>query len=163
MAGWPIRPSRASFGPTYENERAVKDPKKDIGAPIFNLDFWQLAGMGLVVPRAAIVFTVDAVPAVSAVPYQGLAWDPDSDIPVLAVARTGVGVYDIPFVASYPDENGQAQALALIAGGGFNMSPTPNIVKVHFPAPPAAQVLVFDMAGAPADPPPTTNTLVLFW
>ena len=75
MSGWPNRASRSSFGQQYEDSTPVRDPRKQIGAQQMNLDFWQVAGMGRVSPRAFLHFTGAASPVIL---NRGEAWNPDA-------------------------------------------------------------------------------------
>lgn len=144
MGGFPNRPGRDDFGATMEDALLVENPKQDISAFIFNLSFWQLAGLSRVSPRAVIAFTVDAVPAVDGVPFQALAWDPEALLPALVIVRTGVGIYQIPFAATYPDETGTQRATALIGGFATVLGISALEAKINMVNPNTAEVRVFD-------------------
>src|SRR5678815_3401620 len=45
--GFPTRPSRSAFGPQYVNKRPVIRNDREIGQEIFNLLFWQVAGLSV--------------------------------------------------------------------------------------------------------------------
>lgn len=111
MPGFPTRPDRSAFGPTIEEERPVTNPKKEIGANTFNLDYWQVAGMGKVVSRVKLAASYNG--ATMDVDYQGLAWDPKGVVPDLVVTRTGAGIYTVDFAATYDDEQENPIAVAL--------------------------------------------------
>ena len=115
MAGFPNRPIRDNFGPTLEDTFPVTNPKKEIGAGSFNLGWWQLAGTGLVVPRA--VLFVDVVAATSATTIaQMIAWDPNQELAFLSWTYVGTGNYDLTFSTQYEDETGTLQTLVLKGG-----------------------------------------------
>lgn len=163
MPGFPARPGRDALGPTMKDALAVENPEHDIGADIFNLAFWQIGGLSRVSPRAVVAFSVDAGPAVDGVPFQALAWDSEGALSVLVITRTGLGIYAIPFAATYPDENGVQRPTNLFGGFAGNLSATPNIAKVIMTTPSAAEIRLFDMAGGAVDPPAGTNTIVALW
>lgn len=109
MSGYPKIPTRASFGPTYRDEKPVDDPETELGADVMNLAFWQVAGAGRTLPRAVLLITGATNPVVS---YQLLAFDPNGVLAALVVARSGLGDYSITFEATYTDEQGNAVAFA---------------------------------------------------
>lgn len=114
MAGFPGRPDRNEFGPTYEDERPVENPKRELGQAVVNLNMWQVAGMGLVSPKVVISTTV-AGSAVTVV-NQMLAWDPNQDLANISVSYDGVGNYSFAFQSSYPNEDGNNVSTGLIGG-----------------------------------------------
>lgn len=115
MAGFPDRPDRDSFGPTYENEDAVENPKRELGQEIVNLNMWQVAGMGLVSPKVVINCTVAGGGPVTVV-GQRLAWDPNQDLANITITYSATGIYTFAFASTYPDEDGSAIATGLIGG-----------------------------------------------
>ncbi len=118
MSGFPNRPAGPAFGPTRENEEPVQNPKRELDAADMNLNFWQVAGMGLVSPRVTLIATGSDVadPLPTPHPYQGIAWDPKQLLPDLVVTHPGPGVYQIVFQATYPDQDGVAVATSLKGG-----------------------------------------------
>ncbi len=114
MAGFPTRPNRATFGPTFENEWPVANPKKEWSADLVNLLCWQAAGLSQVVPRAVITGTVSG--GVVTTVYQGLAFDPNGTVSKLSFAYAAAGRYTFEFDQTYNDENGNARNLDLVAG-----------------------------------------------
>lgn len=112
--GFPLRTSRAAFGPKPENSKQVRDPRKQLGADIAALLMWQAAGAGLMVPTARMVFTVTA--GALALVQHTEAFMPDGGTAPVTV-RTGQGVYTFVYLASYPDEQGEAKPLVFNWGG----------------------------------------------
>ena len=140
MSGFPNRPKRTDLGPTYENERPVTNPKREIGFNIFNLDFWQLSGLGRVAPLAVLIADVSEPSPV--ITYQGLAFDPNNALGSISISY-GQSFYDIQFAAEYPDENGELVTLDIKGGIAASLDPavpalgtahiiTGNNVEVHF-------------------------------
>ena len=58
MAGFPTRINRESLGPALEDERPVRDPRREIGAQAFGLAWWQTAGLSRVSPQAVLTATL---------------------------------------------------------------------------------------------------------
>ena len=151
MAGFPNRPSRTAYGPTREDERPVQNPKRELSATDMNINFWQIAGMGLVVPRAVIGVDSLGTPSVANF-YQGLAWDPLQLLPDIIVTRNGTGDYTAVFQTTYADEQGVQIATSLLAGkaspqGTANLN---GIVEISDPQ--TANIFLFDAdAGTAVD------------
>ncbi len=122
MSGFPGRPARSHFGPTYRNAQPVYDPSKELGAQAINLLCWQVAGAGRTVPLAVLLIQGDG-----ALLLQQLAFDPRGKLENVDVEKTGTGVYKVTFEAAYPNEGGVMATLtpraALVAPqsgtGGF--------------------------------------------
>jgi hypothetical protein len=114
MGGFPGRPSRNEFGPTYEDEFPVENPKRELGQEVMNLNMWQLAGAGLVSPKVVITATVSG--STVTVTNQLLAWDPKQLLSNIAIAYNSTGNYTPTFASTYPDEKGNAVATGLIGG-----------------------------------------------
>lgn len=113
--GFPNRISRAALGPALEDTWTVTNPKRAIPAASFNLAWWQLAGAGLVVPKAVIGVTITGT--TPATTYQALAFDPDGGLPLIVWTRGSAGVYSYSFPSSqYPDENGNLVTLSFEGG-----------------------------------------------
>lgn len=113
MSGWPLRPDRDSFGPEVVNRSPVRDATREWDAAIANLIMHQCAGMGLVSPRTALVFTADVGPVVLA---RAETWNPkrQSAAPFNdpGLTRTGTGNYLVDYVTPIPDEAGIDQAVS---------------------------------------------------
>lgn len=114
MGGFPNRPDRTDFGPTYEDERPVGDTKREIAASIFNMDFWQLAGLSKVAPKVVLVCSVSG--GVVTTDSQMLAFDPNGSLSTLTWTYNGAGDYDLAFSSQYPDELGNNVNLSLDGG-----------------------------------------------
>jgi hypothetical protein len=114
MGGFPTRASRAALGPTYQNEKEVTDPQREIGALVANLNFWQVAGLSQVTPRIVIKASVSG--GVITNNFQAMAFDPDSGVSAISFVYEKVGHYSFAFASQYPDELGVNQNLSLIAG-----------------------------------------------
>lgn len=163
MSGFPNRPIRATLGPALEDEFPVTNPKKEQGADVFTLGWWQVAGAGLVVPRA--VLFVDVVAATSATTTsQMLAWDVDQSLALLGWTYVGLGNFDITFASQYVDQTDTLRTLTLL--GGFasvtdTVDELDHRARVIVTAPNTATVRVFDAAtlGTGID----RDFMVAFW
>jgi hypothetical protein len=151
MGGFPTRPNRVAFGPDYEDERAVQDTKREIGAGIFNLSFWQLAGIGRVIPKAVLFCAVAGSACTTTM--QLLSFDPNGMLGLLTWTYDGVGEYSIAFASQYPDELGNNVNLSLTGGIALatGATPLPGSVEmssgyeatINFASDPAAFVVIF--------------------
>src|SRR5690606_2327623 len=110
--GFPLRLLRSAFGPRYENEAPVKNPRTQIGDSIINALLWQVAGMNGVVPRAALVATWDTSEFV--ISHQWEAWNSNKEQSHPALTRVSAGVYRYDFAVSYQDEAGESVAVNLL-------------------------------------------------
>jgi hypothetical protein len=150
MGGFPTRPNRVAYGPDYEDERAVQDAKREIGAGIFNLGFWQLAGLGRVAPKAIMFCDVAGSTCVTA--QQLLAFDPNGLLSNMIWTYDGVGRYSVAFLNQYPDELGNSVNLALIGGIALSTASDPlvgsvvltndHVASVHFVSDPSSFVVL---------------------
>lgn len=110
MSGFPLHPSRDDFGEDLDPIPAL-NPKRDIGGQTFNLTWWQVAGAGLMVPRAWVLVSGSGVRVAAAE-----SWNPNQDgtlHPV--VARVSAGLYTVTFAASADDETGTPRLIGLQA------------------------------------------------
>jgi len=130
MSGSPLRPDRSSFGEVFVDSTAVRDPRKQMAARIMNLLTWQVAGMGLLVPRVGLYFTC----APSPVPIARVeSWNPRRESsgvyadPVMT--RTGAGNYLIEYPTTVPDELGEDQAISFLWAQAFVVNATPTTLK----------------------------------
>lgn len=152
MSGFPRRPSRAAYGPTFVNVRPVVNPEQEPGADWGNLVSWQGAGLSQAAQRATITGTV-AGSAVTTV-YQGLAWDPDSALSNITFTYVAAGRYSFEFSASYNDQNGNSQSLALVGGVVAAMNTTSLFTGiVNMTNGYSGEVRIFNSSGTLADPP----------
>ena len=117
MAGFPNRPDRSEFGPTYEDERPVENPKRELGQSVVNLNMWQVAGVGLTSPKVVISATVSG--SAVTVTNQMLAWDPSQALGNITITYDATGDYTFAFSSTYPDEDGSSIATGLIGGSVF--------------------------------------------
>jgi len=151
MAGFPNRPSRTAYGPTREDERPVQNPKRELSAEDMNINFWQIAGMGLTAPRAVIGVDSLGTP-VNPNFYQGLAWDPRQQLPDIVVTRNGTGDYTAVFQATYADEQDVQISTALLAGKASPQGTANLNGIVELPDAQTANIFIFDAdAGTPID------------
>lgn len=115
MSGYPVRLTRAALGPTLEDAYPVVNPKQQVGAAARNAYFWNIAGANLIVARSALIASWNSGSSAFDVAHQAEAWNPDGQQARPALTRIGAGNYTYLFAASYNDENGVGQAIALIA------------------------------------------------
>lgn len=111
MSGFPIRPSRNSFGPKPTDRYSVRNPVKEGGADLFDLCFWQISGMGTVSKVATAILGWDGASLTLAGSAE--AWDPDA-VYLPIVARSAAGTYTVEYAATYPDRDSVAQTTNLI-------------------------------------------------
>ena len=109
MAGFPARPHDSDFGPALVDTRPVRDETREASSRRLNLRQHQIAGMGLVGPLAWVRYAILGGPVVSLLRHAE-AWNPSaaSGAPFTApvLVRTGVGIVEIEWAATYPDETG---------------------------------------------------------
>lgn len=126
MTGWPNRPSRTGFGPTLVNPKPLTNPKTQADADAFNLAFWQLAGMGLVMPKAWAYCSG----ANGSVLQHAEVWNPNRDQPVPVGARSATGQYTLTYLGTYPDEKGNPCAPGLIFPYAFVVNNMTNAIAL---------------------------------
>lgn len=114
MGGFPTRSSRTSFGPTYEEERPVTNPKRELSQGVVNQIMWNVAGLSQVAPLAWFHCSVSGTTVT--VEDQSLAWDPDSDLGNITFSYEGEGHYKFTFASSYEDETGGSITTTIKAG-----------------------------------------------
>lgn len=113
MSAFPTRLTRAALGPKLEDAYPVVNPKQQIPASTHNANFAAVAGMSQVVHRALLISSWVSSAFVTA--QQAEAWNPDGAQPHPTLTRVAQGNYTYLFASSYLDENGVAQATALLA------------------------------------------------
>lgn len=124
-----------------------------------NLDFWQNAGMGLVVPRVAIGVDSLGTP-VNANFYQGLAWDPKQLLPDIIVTRNGIGDYTAEFASTYVDQDDVDVATSLKMGMAIPVGTANLNGIVELPDAQTANIFLFTAdTGASVD----SNFILLIW
>lgn len=140
MPGFPSRPDLAAFGPDAVNTRAVRDPSRELDAASWNLLRFQVAGLGLIAPRAYLEFLATAAVTISA---RAEAWNPRGLIsaPFTApvITRVGTGNYNVVYASPVVDEAGASVALSFTRGFGFILTPSAIVLK---------HVLVTPLAGS---------------
>ena len=150
MGGFPNRPDRTDYGPEYADERPVTDASREIAASIFNMDFWQLAGLGKIAPKAVLMCSVAG--GVVTTDEQMLAFDPNAALSTLTWTYVGVGDFDLDFSSQYPDELGNNVNLSLVGGIVLATGTSPLVgsvemvsgyeISVHFASDPTGFALV---------------------
>lgn len=156
MSGWPLRPDRDSFGPEVQNTSPVRDSRRQWDASIANLVMHQCAGMGLVVPRTALVFSASPSPVVLG---RVEAWNPHRLVAAPftdpSITRTGAGNYLVTYATPVTDEGGVEQAISFQWAAPIIANADPTVFR-HAQAAVDAQtnrlrVCIFDGANALVD------------
>jgi hypothetical protein len=162
--GFPVRPTRSTFGPDLENERRVENPRREIGAETFTLAWWQLAGMGRTSERVTLVGRWDGLAMQT--DYQAFAWDPNGQLPLLIPTRLGVGEYRVVFAATYPDEAGAQRPIELKAHAAHPQPSAlggPFIAQTRRISATEIEIKVWDASGAGAPVLADVPFLLLVW
>ena len=153
MSGLPARPTRDDYGPEIKNTRPVRDPSRELdGETVGTLMMHQLAGLGMVSPRAWVLCDGSAGASVQVVSRvegwntknaTGAPFDPPT------VTRLAVGEFAVDYNFSYPDEKGDlvsvdpkfgivvANSGAAVPGtelfhGRAHLSPSPPALKFRY-------------------------------
>lgn len=154
MAGFPSRVSHQALGGNRENVLKVTDPKKQLDVAKWNAVQWQVAGMNRVAPLVTLTIAADGSRTSGAE-----AWN-DLDAAPLRVTITHslTGVYVITAAATYPDENGVAQAVEFHGAIITAISAT-SVRPPTFTLDSATQITVYtwNAAGAATDMPFTVD------
>lgn len=156
--GYPNRPSRTSFGPKLKNPKPVTNPETQADAGAFNLDFWQISGAGLMVPRAWAV--LDATSGTMTMPANAEAWNPNKTQAAPTPARSGVGLYTLAYAASYLDNNDSSIGLAIVAAMAF---PLNSISRRIAPSTVAGTTITINLRSSPADALVDGAVMVFLW
>lgn len=129
MAGFPIRPSRSSWGVPLKDERMREDPRSELCAEQANLLFWQLAGLSMTAPLIVMQYQPDDGGAIDErIPFGVLAWDStvhtDEASPYSWVTVTvhALGDYTFTFDANADDETGASLPVTISAGAACCIS-----------------------------------------
>lgn len=114
-AGFPVRPSRASFGPEPVNSRPVRDSSREFdGEKYGRLLLFQTAGLGLMSALAWVKLNCQVGPVILA---RAESWNPNAatGAPYTApiATRQAQGHYRLEYAPEYPDHTGVLRALAL--------------------------------------------------
>lgn len=107
MSGFPTRHSLDAFGPfPRDNFGGVRgDDKVCVNKEYLNLLFWQVAGAGLMVPKAWFVFdTVNGADPTIIEHHE--TWRPKDDGPAPTPVRTGEGVWTFTYAGTVADMDG---------------------------------------------------------
>jgi hypothetical protein len=154
--GFPQRPDRDSFGPEVVNSAPVRDSRRQWDASIANLVMHQCAGLGLVSPRTALVFSASPGPAVlGRVEAWNVRRETASPYNDPTLTRTGAGNYLVTYPTPIPDDGGVDQAVSFIWALPIIANADPTVFR-HAQAAVDAQtnrmrVCIFDGANALVD------------
>lgn len=109
MPGFPARPSRLALSPlTLRNRFSVQESDMELGAVVFMLAFWQIAGCGLVVPKVRAQLIIDNA-GDETLGFSAEAWDPEGAA-IPAISKQATGHYRLVYAATYNDEAGNPVA-----------------------------------------------------
>lgn len=119
MSGWPVPPALSALadGPLVD-EKHPDDPRKDLGAEVLYLAWWQTAGLGLVLPKLVLVIE----PATPTLRLGLFSWDQTvysattSPFPWFGFTVNAGGDYEIALDATVPDMDGAMVAHGVTAG-----------------------------------------------
>jgi hypothetical protein len=111
VAGFPVRPSRAAFGPKPIDRFPVRDPARYGAANLFDLLYWQVAGLGVAGHVGFVTLTSDGTNL--SIVSSGEAWDPDGGSQP-TYSRSAAGTYAIQYAASYLDKDGNTVTTNLL-------------------------------------------------
>ena len=175
MSGFPKRATTINaFGPELENAGPIRSPKRHLSATILNLMRFQLAGMGLVVPRAVLQVSMTGIGSTPVIvtAQQFLTWDSAGVVPLVTWVRNSAGKYTWTFSAGhYPDENGNSVSLDWIGGTALpsKVSSGNHVIvgTARIDSSTSGQALLEDVNGAFSDPVGVGGTagtfLLLLW
>lgn len=105
--GLPARTSYRGLGGTRRDRFRVTNPELQVGAATVNLAHWQIAGMNRVMPLVTLTLNA-AGERVSGAE----AWNSEDAAPLrVTVTHDTTGQYQIEAASTYPDENGDEQAV----------------------------------------------------
>lgn len=114
--GFPTRISRDTLGPTLVDQYQITDETKQLGADTMNEAWWNLSGVGLVIPRVVITATVTPGTTTVSTVYQGIAWDPNGSLSNLSWVYAEAGRYTFAFSSAYNDEAGNSVSIVFSGG-----------------------------------------------
>lgn len=158
MAGFPTRPSRAAFGPTFRNATAgVTNPETHAGAALLGLLAWQAAGNSVAGNLTWALLAWDG--AALTLSASAEAWDSTSAV-LPTVARTSAGLYTVTYAASYADETAALITTNLRAAICAAQGTAARYAVASIASGRIITVSVFDAAGAAAD---SDGVLVVAW
>jgi hypothetical protein len=157
MGGFPNRPALSTFGPDAVNTRAIRDPERELSAEQWNLLKFQVAGLGIVLPRAHLRFTAVASPQLLA---RAEAWNPrgltSAPFANPTLTRVAQGNYDVTYTSPVTDMDGASVALSFTHGFGFPLTESSTLFRYVQVTPKtgtanAVKVCIFDAAGTLQD------------
>lgn len=125
MSGFPVRPTRAAFGPKPQNRRPTRNPSREMDADVGDLLFWQTSALGLLVPVAWVLCTPDDLGDLE-ITQHAEAWNPNGTLPGPDLEQMGTGVYNLSFATEYADKDGQMRPTNLIWGLGAPLAIASN-------------------------------------
>lgn len=129
--GFPLRPDRNAFGPSFLDTAPVKDPTTQLAAAQFNLLCWQAAGMGILSPRAFVWFTATGDGTLIG---RGEAWNPlrltGGAYAPPDIEGNATGDYNVLWPASVPDMDGDSQVVAFSFAHAFVVNGDPTVARV---------------------------------
>ncbi len=151
MPGLPGRPSRDDYGPDIKNRRPVRDASTELdGETVGTLMMHQLAGFGLVVPKAWVLCDGSAGASVSIV-SRVEGWNTKNNLSAPfdppTVTRNSVGEFFVDYNFSYPNEQGELVAVdpkfGLVVANQLEAVPGTNLFhgRAHLSSTPPAQKL----------------------
>jgi hypothetical protein len=164
MSGFPNRPDLATFGPDAVNTRAVRNPSRELDAAKYNLLKFQVAGLGVLTPRAYLEFLCTAAVTISA---RAEVWNPrgltSAPFTPPVITRVGTGNYSVVYASPVTDDLGASVALSFASGRGAVVTPSAIVLQSVMVSPLSGvpngvKVALFNAAGALAD-----GSIVAIW
>lgn len=152
MAGSPTIPTRDAFGPTRVDDGISPNDPNYLSARHINLMLWQLAGAGIVIPRAYVRCTFSS--GVLTIAESGETWKPNGGGTPPGINKVATGHWELEYAASYPNEAGDSVPTEL--RWGETIMQTDDVAfrsRCQINADKrTVELRVFDAAGALADP-----------
>lgn len=149
MSGFPSRPPRDAFGSLrYTDDGIELDPDRTLSARVLQLLAWQVAGLGMTADLAWALVEADgsllAHGAVWNQPRKDGAGTVFAPPPAPSVAHPSLGVYELAWPTTVPNENGEALAVGFLLGEVTVQGPDRSISTIVV-AGPTAIVTVYDL------------------
>jgi hypothetical protein len=144
MAGFPSRITRALFGPTREDLIPARDHVHFVASRFFNLLFWQVPGINVMVSRAGGLIVADALS------QHEEAWHPNGGA-APTFSHPATGNYRLVYAATYKDADDNDVVPAITRARGFVQSATPVIVTAVVTSGVQVDLHLADAAGAAVD------------
>ena len=121
MAGYPTIPTRNAFGPVRKDDGIAPDNEKYVGSYHFNLLFHQVAGMGVLAPRAYVILTFAS--GVATIAEHGESWAPNGDGLAPTLALVSAGEWTLQYASGYTNQVGGMVQTVLRFAGRSRQSP----------------------------------------